>query len=69
MARWVFGCPDCSVDFTYAEIPVNNNPQMLDPFVPWSGPKPKFPESGMAIACPNCNNTYTYQRYQLIFRA
>ena len=41
---------------------------MTDLFA-WIGDKPKMPEEGVNLECPNCKKTATYKRYQLTYRA
>jgi hypothetical protein len=68
VALWVLGCPDCHEYFTHSAILTSGQLQLTDPFETWLEPKPEFPEGGMAIVCPNCNKTSTYQRHELVFR-
>jgi|HubBroStandDraft_4_1064222.scaffolds.fasta_scaffold01836_12 hypothetical protein len=65
MARWVLACPDCDKDFTHSEISEGSFDP--DPFT-GSVVKPKFPDDGQSIVCPNCKSTSVYQRYQLTYR-
>jgi hypothetical protein len=41
---------------------------MTDLFA-WIGDKPKMPEEGVKLECPNCRKVATYKRYQLTYRA
>lgn len=68
MPRWVFGCPDCNQEFTYTEIDVEHRKPFQDPF-DWIGDKPKLPEAGTNLECPNCKKVSVYKRYQLTYRA
>ena len=63
MARWVFICPHCKVDFTHTEVPSDAG------VFAWSAEKPKFPDGGVTAICPNCNTSHVYQRYMLAYRA
>lgn len=67
MARWVLDCPQCHEEFTHSEI-TSSQITFSDPFTQ-PETKPPFPEGGQEIACPNCNQTAVYQRYQLVYRA
>ena len=68
MARWVLGCPECKEDFTHSQIDVASQTFTSDPFA-WLGDKPKFPDAGVRLECPNCKKTSVYKRTQLIYRA
>ena len=67
-ARWVLDCPDCHRDFTHTELCPDDETRQPDPFMGWPGPKPEFPEGGLALICPNCKKSFVYQRHELIFR-
>jgi len=67
MARWVLECARCGSEFTHSEI-VESGYSILDPFT-LTAVKPEFPYGGSSVACPNCNNTSVYYRYQLLYRA
>ncbi len=64
MAHWVLQCPHCSTDFNHSEI----QSIIYDHFM-GTEVKPKFPDGGLSIACPHCQETSLYQRYQLIYGA
>jgi hypothetical protein len=66
--RWVIGCPECGHEFTHSEIDPERRPPMTDLFA-WIGDKPKLPEEGVSLACPNCKKMSTYKLYQLTYRA
>jgi hypothetical protein len=68
MARWVLGCPECKEDFTHSQIDTESQPSVGDPFS-WLDDKPKFPDVGVSLECPNCKKTSVYQRTQLMYRA
>ena len=67
MARWVLGCPECKRDFTHCQIDTESQPSFSDPFA-WLGDKPKFPNVGLQIECPNCKKRSVYKRNQLTYK-
>jgi len=64
MARWVLGCPFCDKEFTHTEIA---EPRRLEDY--YFQAKPKFPDGGLRIDCPNCKKASVFQSHQLIYRA
>ena len=66
--RWVLGCPDCNQEFTHSEVDPEYQTPLLDPFA-WIGDKPKFPDAGLSMECPNCKKVSVYNRYQLTYKA
>jgi hypothetical protein len=68
MPRWILGCPNCNQEFTHSEIDTQSRTPLLDPFS-WIADKPKLPEAGTRLECPNCKKVSIYKRHQLIYRA
>ena len=66
MARWVLECAHCKVEFPHSDINVDGY-SAFDPFT-LTATKPEFPQDGLSVVCPNCSNTFVYQRYQLLYR-
>ena len=69
MARWVLTCPKCKQEFTHSQVKDDDEggASLLDPFS-WIAGKPRFPEAGLAVTCPNCTAQTIYQRHELIYR-
>jgi hypothetical protein len=65
-ARWVLECAGCATEFAHSDIH-DDGYSPLDPFT-LTSTKPEFPKDGLSVLCPNCKNTFVYQRYQLLYR-
>jgi hypothetical protein len=65
MARWVLYCLQCGEELAHDQIYVSAA-SIRDPYT--SVIKPKFPDGGLPMTCPNCGNFSIYQRYQLIYQ-
>jgi len=61
---WVLECHSCGAVFTHSQI----YDSIRDPFTN-TELKPEFPKGGQCVVCPNCGDTSTYQRYELMYRA
>ena len=59
MARWVLNCSNCNEVFTHSSVDDVGiaNYFMLK--------KPDFPADGVALECPNCRQSATYQQSDL----
>lgn len=64
MAHWALTCPSCKKNFVHSQIEKRG---IEDYFLPEK--KPKFPEDGLSIECPNCHATSVYQAHELFYRA
>jgi uncharacterized protein (DUF2225 family) len=64
MAHWTLECPVCKTVFNHCEVPARS---FQDHFMGLIA-KPKFPDGGLGIACPNCGQNSMYQSYALIYR-
>jgi hypothetical protein len=65
MPWWILECPRCKQEFPYSEI--SSHDSMPDTFA-GVDLKPKFPDGGLRLSCPNCGQLSSYQRYELIYR-
>jgi hypothetical protein len=63
MAHWTLECPNCKAVFTHSEIQTCSIQDDFTGIVP----KPKFPNGGLGIVCPNCGSDSKHQRYELIY--
>jgi endogenous inhibitor of DNA gyrase (YacG/DUF329 family) len=63
--RWVVSCPECKHEFIFKPID-QPEAETRDPFA--SPPKPKIPEGGEPLNCPNCNKPSTYGSFDLRYR-
>jgi hypothetical protein len=61
-------CPNCNAEFTHSEIDLRRETSPLDPFA-WIVDKPKIPEAGILLECPNCKKVSLYKRHQFMYRA
>jgi hypothetical protein len=66
MAYWALLCPRCKTDFKHTEVK-EVNPR-TDPFA-WLGLKPKFPEVGLLLECPNCQESSIFQQRELRYES
>ena len=67
MARWILECAGCASELTNSDIN-DDRYSPRDPFT-LTAAKPEFPQGGLSVACPNCSQTFVYQRYQLLYRS
>jgi len=65
MARWILPCPQCKKDFNPSDLKSEYTPD--NPFA-WLGIKPKLPEGGLLLECPNCNESSVFVQQQLRYR-
>jgi len=63
MQRWVLDCPKCKAELTHSQVH-DSDFSGSDPYACLT--KPKFPDGGLSVLCPNCKIAFVYQRYQLI---
>src|ERR1700722_15557478 len=61
-ASWALKCPECKMDFTYAEVPPDNG------VFAWSSEKPEFPDCGLRISCRHCGTFAHHYRTQLFYQ-
>jgi hypothetical protein len=66
MAYWTLLCPRCKTDFKHSEVKTIS--PRKDPFA-WLELKPKFPEVGLLIECPNCRESSVFQQYELRYES
>jgi len=64
MSQWILTCSACGKEFPHSSIP--KNLPFAETYLP---PKPEFPSSGLAIECPNCGKSATYERFDLRYRS
>jgi hypothetical protein len=64
MGQWILICSICGKEFPHSSIPENLS--FADAYLPI---KPPFPASGLAIDCPQCGRSATYERCDLRYRA
>jgi len=62
-ARWVVLCPECNQDF-----PLQPEIELPDDLFGWLGLKPKLPESGLLLECPNCKKSSVFVEKHLGYR-
>jgi hypothetical protein len=65
MKCWILYCPGCGAKLTHSLIS-DSDFSSCDPYT--SLAKPKFPDGGLSLFCPKCNDTSLYQRYQLVYQ-
>ena len=65
MTCWVLYCPGCGAELTHSQI-YNSDFSGYDPYTSLS--KPKFPDGGLSVFCPQCKGTSLFQRYQLVYQ-
>jgi endogenous inhibitor of DNA gyrase (YacG/DUF329 family) len=68
MPRWVVNCPECHQEFTHTEIEPHRLESISADLLPWPS-KPKIPEGGAPLDCPNCKKTSIYTSFHLRYRA
>jgi hypothetical protein len=61
MPRWMLGCPNCRRHFPHKEIVAEGD------LVDLMGTKPNLPYGGFYAVCPDCKNSFLYQRSDLIY--
>jgi uncharacterized Zn finger protein len=67
MPRWVLTCSACTQEFTHTLIrEVSPERESRDPFA--SPPKPRIPDQGLQVKCPNCGEASTYGVFDLRYR-
>jgi hypothetical protein len=67
MPRWIVTCAACDREFTVTPVPqIAPERESRDPFA--SPPKPKIPEEGLSMKCPNCGGVSTYKLFDLRYR-
>jgi DNA-directed RNA polymerase subunit RPC12/RpoP len=62
MSQWILTCSTCGKDFPHSSIHENLTFTKLVLLR-----KPEFPSEGLALDCPNCGKSATYQRYDLLY--
>jgi hypothetical protein len=65
MPQWVLSCSNCHKVFTHSKINPRSETVPFDPLWPT---KPDFPNGGLDLACPNCQTSSIYQRFELMYR-
>ena len=58
MLYWVLDCRNCGRKFRSAEA---MKPALFSDI----GEKPLFPQGGLIVRCPHCEEPHTYQRFML----
>lgn len=66
MPRWVVRCPRCNAAVPQSEVTFGCP---TEDALAWLGRKPNFPDGGLSIECPKCEETALYQRHQLVYLA
>jgi hypothetical protein len=64
MGQWILICSICSKEFPHSTIP--ENLPLTEFYLPT---KPEFPLNGLALNCPQCGRSATYERCDLRYRA
>ena len=64
MAQWVLSCRNCHKNFAHSEIEPRPDDRPFDPLWPY---RPEFPEGGLSVDCPHCQQAATYQRFELMY--
>jgi len=62
MSRWVLKCPQCRTDFVFRDI---ERPLTLMEYR--SPRKPEFPDGGLTVQCPHCQQSSLFQQRDLAF--
>jgi ribosomal protein S27E len=60
MAQWVLSCTGCGAE-------VSHSPVVEVTLAYGISVKPEFPPGGLQVRCPNCHESFTYQRYELYY--
>jgi hypothetical protein len=62
MPTWNLQCRNCRRTFYHSVV-------SNAPFTLFSPDKPEFPAGGSLLECPHCCQSFTYQRYELLYGA
>src|SRR6267143_2753544 len=62
MSQWMLTCSTCGRDFPHS--PIHENLTFIK-FVLLH--KPEFPSEGLALDCPHCGESGTYERHDLTY--
>jgi hypothetical protein len=66
MPHWMLSCRNCHKNFVHSEIQPQSNDLLYDSLWPY---RPEFPEGGLSVECPHCQQAATYQRFELMYRS
>ena len=64
MGQWILMCSICGKEFPHSTI--SENLSFAEALLPT---KPEFPPNGLAVNCPECGQSATYERYDLRYQA
>jgi hypothetical protein len=66
MAEWSLNCKGCKKPITHSSVNPAENTMAYDTLWPY---RPEVPESGFTMRCPSCQQSASYQRFELTYRA
>jgi DNA-directed RNA polymerase subunit RPC12/RpoP len=68
MSQWILTCSTCGKDFSHSsDFPHSSTHENLTFIELVLLRKPEFPSEGLALDCPYCGKSATYQRYDLLY--
>jgi DNA-directed RNA polymerase subunit RPC12/RpoP len=67
MSQWILTCSTCGKDFPHSSMHENSKHENLTFIKLVLLRKPEFPSEGLALDCPHCGKSATYQRYDLLY--
>jgi ribosomal protein S27AE len=62
MALWALFCPNCRHEITHVKV---EDRSLLDYVMPM---KPKLPDDGLRLKCPDCGKGSKFFRHQLTYK-
>jgi hypothetical protein len=62
MPSWILQCPHCNDSFAHSPIRAQTYLESVLPV------RPKVPESGSQIRCPNCEQEFSYRSSDLTYQ-
>jgi hypothetical protein len=66
MAEWSLDCKGCKKSITHSSVNPAENTMPYDTLWPY---RPEVLESGFTMRCPNCQQSASYQRFELKYYA
>jgi hypothetical protein len=64
MPQWMLSCRNCHKNFRHSVIEPQSNDLLYDKLWPY---RPELPADGLSVECPHCQQTATYQRFELMY--
>jgi endogenous inhibitor of DNA gyrase (YacG/DUF329 family) len=66
MAEWSLDCKGCKKPITHSSVNLAEKHMPYDSLWP---SRPEVPEDGVTVRCPNCQQSASYHRHELTYRA